>query len=132
MTKIQNLEQLRAKNALEAIDRSVSNKGKNGGEVAKKVPAMIQQNGLLGALAFALNKNGGHRNVLEGAISHYRKVAHLENELSSDDAEAFTTWLADKDSATLRAATAEILAYLNYYRRFADMGKVEEKNENRD
>lgn len=132
MEKFQNLEQLRAKHALDDAKQGLANKGKNGGEVAKKVPAMIQQNGLLGALAFALNKNEGHKNVLEGAIDHYRKTADLARELPSKDALVFATWLSGKDSATLRAATAEILAYLNYYRRFADMGKVENKNENRD
>ena len=112
---MQNLEQIRAKNALMAAEDKDAPKGKNGGEVAKKVPAMIQQNGLLGALAFAIDTGAGYEKVLKGAISHYKLV---DKSVTADDSEPFAKWLCNQDSAKLRAATAEILAYLNYYRRF--------------
>ncbi|MBQ7649626.1 MAG: type III-B CRISPR module-associated protein Cmr5 [Victivallales bacterium] len=120
---MQNLEQIRAMNALNA-SRNFDPKGENGGDVVKKVPAMIQQNGLLGAIAFALDDNAGHKEVLEGAIAHY---AQLDKEAPSGIGD-FTNWIIVQDSAKLRAATTEILAYLNYYRRFASAKKKEAKN----
>ena len=51
---MQNLDQKRALNAMVAV-RKYNPQGKNEGNVIKKVPTMIQQNGLLGAIAFALD-----------------------------------------------------------------------------
>lgn len=109
-----NLEQIRALNALKACGKYTP-KGENDGNVVKKVPAMIQQNGLLGTIAFAMNdKKEGYKDVLSGAIEHYSELYKTPATV-----DAFLNWLVQQDSSTLRAATAEILAYLNYYRRFA-------------
>ena len=113
---MQNLDQKRALNAMAAV-RKYNPQGKNEGNVIKKVPTMIQQNGLLGAIAFALDDKTGHAEVLKGAMEHY----HTYDSASPDgnDLNRFAEWLCKQDSARLRAATAEILAYLNFYRRFA-------------
>ena len=66
---MQNLDQKRALNALKAT-KNYNPQGENGGNVIKQVPAMIQQNGLLGAIAFALDDKKGHKDVLQGAIEH--------------------------------------------------------------
>ena len=47
-----NLDQLRAKHALDAATGRTF-KEANNGEVVKKIPAMIRRNGILGALAFS-------------------------------------------------------------------------------
>ena len=123
---MQNLDQIRALNALKATQQ-YNPQGENGGNVIKQVPAMIQQNGLLGAIAFALDDKKGHKDVLQGAIEHYASVCQG----APNKVEEFTRWIIEKDAAMLRAATAEILAYLNYYRRFASAKLKEAPDANR-
>ena len=123
---MQNLDQIRALNALKATEKYTP-KGENGGNVIKQVPAMIQQNGLLGAMAFAFDDKPGHKAVLQGAIEHYASVCNG----APATIEEFAGWIITQDAAMLRAATAEILAYLNYYRRFASANLEEAPNANR-
>ena len=122
---MQNLDQIRAKNALVAAHNKKF-KGINDGDVVKKVPAMIQQNGLLGTLAFAIDKEKGYKDVLEACIEHYVSLPNVVK-TNATDLEGFTNWLCGQDSAQLRAITTEILAYLNYLRRYV---KKEDDNEN--
>ena len=124
---MKNLDQIRAKNALEAAHNKKF-KGMNDGEVVKKVPAMIQQNGLLGALAFAIDKEKGYKDVLDASIEHYVSLPNVAKPASTD-LEGFSKWLCGQDSAQLRAVTTEVLAYLNYLRRYV---KKEDGNENGD
>jgi CRISPR/Cas system CMR-associated protein Cmr5 small subunit len=121
---MQNLDQIRAQNALNASLTAGEATGVNDGDVIKKVPSMVQQNGLLGAIAFALDGKEGHEKVLQGAVKHYKT---LFDDAPDSDLETFAAWLCKQDSARLRAVTAEILAYLNYYRHFASAKKKEEK-----
>lgn len=118
---MQNLEQLRARHAYEWRDRI--GKGKDdGGAVAKKAPAMIIANGFLGALAFAIEDNGGYLTVFDAVLDHLHKTKRDCGIVATEPA-AFLAELCGKDAATLRAVTAEALAYLNYLRRFAKPGK---------
>ena len=126
---MKNLDQIRAKNALEAAAEAAkdeNSKGVNNGEVVKKVPAMIQQNGLLGALAFAIDKGKGYAFMLNACIKHYNSLPNVMK-ANATDLEGFSKWLCGQDSAQLRAVTTEILAYLNYLRRYV---KKEGGNEN--
>lgn len=121
------LDQVRAFNAYKEA-QSQDFKGKDGGEVAKKIPGLVVMHGLLGAMAFALSdKNkAGHRAVFEAVRKHLRDPA-----IDDPTARGKTTvedWfkkLADEDtSATqLRLTTAETLAYLTFLRRFAKKDK---------
>ncbi|MBR4663761.1 MAG: type III-B CRISPR module-associated protein Cmr5 [Lentisphaeria bacterium] len=118
MGKIENIELIRAKNAFEACkDTSIS--GKAGGEVVKKLPPMIRENGLLGALAFAIageNKTIGYKKALDAIARHLNAREKVE----SNDASALLEELIKADdSLKLRDATAEAMLYLNYLRRFA-------------
>lgn len=124
---MQNLDQKRALNAMAAV-RKYDPQGKNDGNVIKKVPTMIQQNGLLGAIAFALDDKVGHADVLKGAMEHYHTY-DAESPVGNDLNE-FARWLCQQDSARLRAATAEILAYLNFYRRFASQERKNHEHGN--
>ena len=124
---MKNLEQIRALNAIEASTK-YNPKGENGGAVVKKVPAMIQQNGLLGALAFAIDKEKGYKDVLDACIEHYASLPNVMK-ANATDLEGFSKWLCGQDSAQLRAVTTEFLAYLNYLRRYV---KKEDGNENGD
>ena len=119
---MKNLAQLRA---IHANDWAPSVKEGEGGSraIAKKVPAQIIQNGLLGAFAFALEGNEGHLSVFKGVIKHF---AQIKNEgfdfgiaaLNPDKPEDFFKELCRKPSDVLRAITAETMEYLNYLRRF--------------
>ncbi|MDD5663618.1 MAG: type III-B CRISPR module-associated protein Cmr5 [Victivallaceae bacterium] len=125
--KIQNLDQIRAKNALVAAENKMG--GKNSGEVVKKVPPMIRENGILGALAFAKDKDkdkessGDYGKCFEAIIAHLKSVGKT----SASSLDAFLNELVDADSAKLRDVTAESMLYLNYLRRFAE--KPEKKEE---
>ena len=58
---MQNLNQIRARNVLEFAN-SAPVRGRNGGEVIKKIPPVIMNNGIMAALAYfgsVKGKNGG-------------------------------------------------------------------------
>lgn len=122
---MKNLDQQRAANALNVNIRG----GAGGGEaVAKKVPTMIRENGILGAAAFALETGKGYEDVFNAIIAHLATVGRLpkppsQSSPSSQSSQsllgAFIAALCETDATTLRAVTAESLAYLNYLRRFA-------------
>lgn len=127
---VRNLEQIRAKNAYAARDEIGT--GKEGGRaVAKKVPAMIVANGFIGALAFAIEDNGGYLTVFQAIIGHLHD-AHLNCGIGATEPGKFLDELCGRDADTLRAVTAESLAYLNYLRRFAKPGKDESDDGNGD
>lgn len=120
---LRNLEQVRAKNAYAA--RETIGTGKEGGRaVAKKVPAMILANGFIGALAFAIEDNGGYLTVFKAVIKHLHD-ARLDGGIAATEPGAFLGELCSRDADTLRTVTAESMAYLNYLRRFAKPGKEE-------
>ncbi|MFZ2655908.1 MAG: type III-B CRISPR module-associated protein Cmr5 [Victivallales bacterium] len=115
MSKIQNLDQKRAFNAITAQGKW---EGVNDGEVVKKIPALIRENGLLGAAAFALEKKGGHEDVFNAIIRHLADpdIHKIEKAIPL---QAFILKTAEMDSSGLRAITSESMAFLNYLRRFA-------------
>jgi len=124
---MKNLDQIRAKNALAAADGGRF-RGVNDGQVVKKVPTMIRENGILGALAFATErkdsgalKNEGHHDVWQAITTHLADPGIVKIK-SACTPEQFIAWLAGHDEVTaarLRAITAETMAYLSYLRRFA-------------
>ena len=128
---MQNLEQIRAKNALHAAAEGPFN-GKNGGQIVKKVPTMILENGILPTIAFALEKtdSGNYKNedtkkVFDHIITHLGdpQIKVLNSIVSL---ELFLKSMVNGEEATslkLRKITTETMAYLSYFRRFA--GKSE-------
>ncbi|NLZ60973.1 MAG: type III-B CRISPR module-associated protein Cmr5 [Lentisphaerae bacterium] len=127
-----NMEQIRSRNALLAIKSCPGAfTGANEGAIVKKVPTMIQQNGLIAALAFALedqkkaenSKRGdsGYALVFAAVFQHLKcaQVGFCPAEISklSD----FANWLVaeERSSAELRLLTKEALAYMNLFRRYA-------------
>ena len=123
---MKNLEQVRAANALDAGKKNY--RGVKDGEVVKKIPAMIRENGLLTALAFAVErkdgdalKHEGHHGVWKAIIEHlaHKDIKRLARSCSPDDLVVFLAQDANATAACLRDITEETLAYLNYLRRFA-------------
>jgi CRISPR/Cas system CMR-associated protein Cmr5 small subunit len=116
----QNLEQIRAKNALNV---KIERKESDSKAIAKKVPSMIIENGLIATAAFACESNvKGYRSVFEnGIIKHLadKDVGLFTKENMT--LEEFIEYLTGEvvSSAQLRVITAEVMAYLNYLRRFA-------------
>ncbi|RMF58779.1 MAG: type III-B CRISPR module-associated protein Cmr5 [Calditrichaeota bacterium] len=135
-TILKGIEQGRAKFAYDKVMEAktqLKEKAPNYKQYAKKIPAMIKTNGLGATLVFmgskAKDKNGNETayGVLLNHIFEWLKkdskplygdVANLE---SSTDLPGYVVSLA---SPQYRAMTLEVLAFVNWVRRFAD-GMIE-------
>lgn len=129
---MQNLEQIRAKHALNfwhpERGPSPTAAGVNNGDVISKLPSLIISNGLLPTAAFARSKGGGHEMLMTEVLrflSHAdRRVlpaapARRAQEVELDACLRLLTEGNDATSTRLQIATAEALAYLGYLKRFA-------------
>lgn len=118
---MQNLNQIRARHVIAfANDPTIDIKGQNGGEVIKKIPPVIMNNGILSALAYAQDeKNKGWKAVFDGIAVHLASqeiccvpdVVYNSSMLLEHLTETTTT------SAELREVTAEAMAWLDFARR---------------
>lgn len=123
---MQNLDQIRACNAYNST-REKTFSGKAGGDVAKKIPALIIEHGLLGTLAFALEKNSkgrgvnsGYEAVLDTVAQHLasKGIKRLPGEVKTAE-KWFEFLVREADSQKLREQSDEAMNYLSYFRRFA-------------
>lgn len=127
---MKNLEQLRSKHALVASDQGFH--GRNDGDIIKKIPTMIQQNGFLGALAFAIedetrvqkqksNNVSGYAQAFKAILEHLRSPKVAICPASLYELRPFADWLChdERDASELRVVTAEAMAYMNVLRRYA-------------
>ncbi len=114
----QNLEQIRAGNALRSIHRQARPVTKI--EV-NKLPALIVNHGLLATSALALDKRGGILDAMNAVARHLadERVGRLqpENQICEKMINELTSH--HSDSAALQLATAETLEFLAYLKRFA-------------
>ena len=111
----QNINQKRAKNSL----KEIKYEGKEGGEVVKKIPVQIRENGLLGALAFAYEnqqKTGNAKVFTEVIIPHLKELKIIDQEYK--EIKGFIKYLVKENASKLREVTQESLAILNFLRRF--------------
>lgn len=114
---MKNLEQIRARNALACRSKNI--RGVNDGEVIKKIPPLIMNNGLLAAAAFAFNDKQGFKEVFTEIAIHLSdpEIQLLPNGVNTLD--AMVDHLTSKGSSQdLRNCTNEAMAWLNYARRF--------------
>ena len=95
------------------VDQNNQEKQKEYKSYVKKLPALIQTNGLSAALAFMFSKGGTY-----GKIFDQMNLWLQECGLKRD--EELMEWVLQRDSAEYRRTTAEIMALLNWMRRFAD------------
>lgn len=122
---MQNLDQIRAAKALDAASHTTR-------EAVSKLPAMIMQNGLLAATAFATEKSNGKpkrkemNNAMDAAAQHLKNPVHgLPTLAGCEDAGTLIHRLTrghQDVKATpldLQRATSEVLAFLSYLKRFA-------------
>jgi CRISPR/Cas system CMR-associated protein Cmr5 small subunit len=118
---MKNLEQIRAANALAYLTKTGQNtRGRQGGNVLKKLPAIVMGNGLLAAGAFAYGQaaDSGWRTCFDHIAKH---LAHPDIAIapSQDTTDKLMEFLSAKaDSQVLKLATEEALAWLSYARRF--------------
>ena len=138
---LQNLEQIRAKHALDFANDVAKGKvvatGKEGGEAMKKVPPMVMANGLLAAIAFGIEekfdkrrrqmepRSAGHRAIFD-AIARHLASGDIRITPGVGDAKSLIDFLAESDSHTLKLATDKALAWLGYARRFVSAGDSSE------
>jgi CRISPR-associated protein Cmr5 len=117
----QTLAQRRATNALNAARIDGMGHGQDGGDALSGFPMLIKTDGALAAFAFAVERKfnnerkqrGAH--LIVGAISTHLHALGITDATAADD---LVEELARGDSALLRRATAEALAFLNYLKRF--------------
>lgn len=117
---MQNLNQIRARHVLQFSEFQQGLKGKNGGEVIKKIPPVIMNNGLLSALAYSLDKNNAAwKTVFDGIAAHVASEEVAKVPPDRTTAEALLDYLVspDSSSALLRDVTAEAAAWLDFARR---------------
>lgn len=121
------LDQIRAAVALEKKGNIIRSKGDS--DKTKSLPTMVQTNGLLGAIAFAVDKNENssekaYYSIVEAIVVHLKKVREQDPSIIPEEVgdrpEDLADYLAKKATPTqFRRITAEVLAFLNYLRRFA-------------
>jgi CRISPR/Cas system CMR-associated protein Cmr5 small subunit len=115
---MQNLNQIRARHVLEFANIARV-KGNHGGEVIKKIPPVIMNNGIMAALAYSMDKNQQAWRLVFDAISVHlssKEISMIPEDRNS--AEMLLDYLASEASSTmLRNVTAEAGEWLNFARR---------------
>lgn len=117
---MQNLNQIRARHVLQFSEFQQGVKGKDGGDVIKKIPPVIMNNGLLSALAYSLDKNNAAwKTVFDGIAVHLasEEVAKIPPECTTTESLLDYLVSPDSSSALLRDVTAEAAAWLDFARR---------------
>ena len=116
---MQNLEQIRARNVL-AFANSGRISGKDGGEVIKKIPALILNHGLLATAAYSFTENEGWQKVFDAVAMHLADKDIGIAPTSVTNRQNLMDFLTKKEttSDTLKIATSETMAWLQYARRF--------------
>ncbi|MCF7853899.1 MAG: type III-B CRISPR module-associated protein Cmr5 [Candidatus Pacebacteria bacterium] len=119
------LDQIRAAVAIQTKDEILRSQG--GSDKSKSFPTMVQTNGLLGALAFAIDKKTSRSeaafySIASAVVAHLNEVRKQDKSIMTEDIqdpECLAKYLAKTSTPTqFRRITAECLAFLNYLRRF--------------
>lgn len=136
---IKTLEQARAKFAYDKAKAVANEGGKKAKEYksyAKKLPMMIKTNGLGASLSFVLSKSKnkeGHLTTwgkLYEDLNSWLRTPHKKWLLGNNPPADLSEAVINLESQEYRALTVEVLAFLNWLRRFAE-GLIEgEADEN--
>ncbi|MBC7319182.1 type III-B CRISPR module-associated protein Cmr5 [bacterium] len=130
-TIINKLEKGRAEFAYECMMKIVNTtdekKKKEYRSYIRRLPTMILTNGLGQALAFVVAKseNGNAYKLIYKQLTNYMKSKYITKIQMPQDEKEFLKWVISCDSQTYRYITQEILAFLNWLKRFAE-GMIEE------
>ncbi|MBF2052771.1 MAG: type III-B CRISPR module-associated protein Cmr5 [Candidatus Sericytochromatia bacterium] len=113
----ETLEQRRAQHAWQAIQEFKSEKkAKELAGHAKKLPMRIKAAGLGQALAF-LNAKMERDNLLHEALTNW---VVTQRQIGQPEKQGLIATLIKGDSNTLRRATDEVMAWLEWFNRFAE------------
>ena len=118
---MQNLEQIRARNALAFSDSHGEQvKGAQGGEVIKKIAPLIQNHGLLATAAYSFTEKTGWQVTFDAIARHLADPDVAVAPAKVKDRQTLMDFLTSKEatSETLKLATSEAMAWLTYARRF--------------
>ena len=124
---MQNLEQIRARNAL-TFAKKDGHKivGPQGGEVIKKLPPHILNHGLLATAAYSFSEKEGWQITFDAIAKHLADpdIDIVPAEKVNDRASLMEYLTATTTtSEVLKLATAETMAWLQYARRFVKKDK---------
>lgn len=113
-------EQNRAAQAWDNIQKVPNAEQKKYGTLARRLPALIQSNGLGQALAFLKAKGGGKEerdahNIIFNHVSDW-----VKDWMKADSNEDLLVWIIKQRSDRYRRATTEAIAYTVWLRRFAE------------
>lgn len=111
-----SLEQRRAQHAWEKALAGVHQYNKDYVNVAKAVPALIMNSGLMQVLAFLNGKDPKHRLVAE----HLHDWLHQQHGLPAEFGACMEALMQDTGPREFQAITAEALAWLKWLRQMAD------------
>ena len=119
---MQNLEQIRARNAVAFATRDGSRvTGPQGGEVIKKLAPHILNHGLLATAAYSFTEKEGWQLTFDAIARHLAdpQIAVVPSP-EVHDRTTLLAYLTAKTttSEVLKLATAETMAWLQYARRF--------------
>jgi len=127
-TIISKLEKGRAEFAYRCVEKAIeifkdnSKKQKEYKSYTRKIPTMILSNGLGQTLAFikAKSEKGNAYDLIYSQLTEYMKSAHTVRIQMPKEKNDFVEWVISCDSSKYRYITQEILAFLNWLRRFAE------------
>jgi CRISPR-associated protein Cmr5 len=120
----QKLEQGRAQKAYDAVKGFVDDhKGSSDLDeyksYSKKFPMMVKTNGLGPALAFIKSKRKKAYEQIYSDITNWLKD-DFKNLVNLSETDLLEAVVSIEDSANYRAITNEVLAFMNWHRRFAE------------
>ena len=117
---IRDIEKRRAIFAYEKVDEAVNNQKIKQSEYksyCKKIPSLIQTNGLSATFAFMFSKKTGTYIYIYNQVDEWLKKRYNKDNME------LVEWCIKLDSNKYRKVTVEVLALFNWLRRFAE-GKI--------
>ncbi len=124
-TRQQTLQQKRAAHAWVCIEKVPTGVQKKYGSLVRGLPALVQSDGLGQTLAFLKAKAGGKPDK-EHMVVYNHISAWISQELGPQD--DLLEWLLLQSTPDYRRATAEVLAYLGWIKRFAEAKDWQDEN----
>jgi len=115
---IRDIEKERAIFAYKKVDEAVANQGIKQSEYksyCKKIPSLIQTNGLSATFAFIFSKNNTTYTLIYDQVDEWLKLRYNIN-----SNEELIERLIKLDSTKYKKVTIEVLALFSWLRRFAE------------
>ena len=119
---IRDIEKERAIFAYEKVDEAVANQGIKQSEYksyCKKIPSLIQTNGLSATFAFIFSKNNTTYTLIYDQVNEWLKKRYNDDSVINSDKELIER-LIKLDSTKYKKVTIEVLALFSWLRRFAE------------